>query len=109
MAQLEPYAESVGQHGSLALIAAQKRGGLGDPVSWIQKNPQPFPYLLDEDRAVTKQYGVYLAFNYESINIARPASFVVGTDGLLKYVFVGSNQHDRADVDELLKAFQSAR
>jgi peroxiredoxin len=109
MAQLEPYKEEIGRIGSLAYIAAQKRGGIGDPVSWIASNPQPFPYLLDEDRTVTKQYGVYVALNYESINIARPASFVVGWNGLLDFVFVGSNQHDRADVQELLKAFASAQ
>ena len=98
---------------NLAFIAAQKRRSAvhmpnGDPIAFLQKNPTPFPFLLDESREVTKAYGVYVAFNYESINIARPATFVIAPDSTIRFLHIGKTQTDRAPLEEVLAALQQA-
>jgi peroxiredoxin len=109
MAQLEPHKDEIQRTGSLVFIAAQKRGSaLSDPEKFLLKHPIAFHYLLDEDRAVTKSYGVYKALGVDSINIARPATFVVDAGDKITYLYVGSNQLDRAPVDEMLKALGAA-
>lgn len=85
------------------IVAAycQKRTAL---EAWFAKRPVPFPVVADEDRSLAKSWEVYVFVNLESVNIARPASFVVGGDGLLRYVHVGSNQLDRAQLEKVLGA-----
>lgn len=65
----------------------------------------PFPILCDEDRAVIKQYGVWHPIGIDAINMARPASFLI--DGLtraIRFMFVGSSQFERADLEAILGA-----
>ena len=104
MAQFEPHKEEIQRNGSLVYIAAQKRGNaLANPEKFLIKNPISFQFLLDEDRSVTKSYGVYKALSYDSINIARPASFVLDRKGSIRYLYVGSNQTDRAPIDSVIE------
>jgi peroxiredoxin len=107
MAQFESQKEEVTRHGSLVFIAAEKRGGLFKPEKFLEKTPISFPFLLDEDRAVTKKYGVYKAMGIDSINIARPATLVVDASGKIRYLYVGSNQTDRAPIDKVLHTLHS--
>jgi peroxiredoxin len=93
----------------VVFIAAEKREGMFKPTEWLEKNPTPYPYLLDEDRTVTKSYGVYHRLGVDAINIARPATFVIRADGIIQYVFVGSSQTDRAPIEEVLDAVRAAR
>ncbi len=110
MAQFESHkAEFQKSGGNVLYIAAEKRRGMFDPEKFFEKNPQSFPFLLDEDRSVTKAYGVYHRFGIDAWNIARPASFVVGTDGRIKYVYVGQTQLDRAPIDQVFEALTKAR
>jgi len=104
MAQFEPQKEEILRHGSLVFIAAEKRGGLFKPEKYFEKNPISFPFLLDEDRAVTKAYGVYKAMGIDSINIARPATLVLDASAHIRYLYVGSSQTDRAPIDQVLHA-----
>ncbi len=90
-------------------IAAEKRRGMFDPEKFFEKNPNSFPFLLDEDRTVTKAYGVYHRFGIDAWNIAHPASFVVGTDLKIKYLYVGQTQLDRAPLEQVLEALAKAR
>jgi peroxiredoxin len=53
-------------------VVAQKRTRL---KAWLDRNPLPFPMLADEERAVSRAYGVYVAINFESFRIARPSTF----------------------------------
>ena len=108
MAQFEPLTKKIEKSGGLVYIAAQKKGGMFDPLKYLEQHPVPFPFLLDEDRTVTKSYGVYQLLGIDAINIARPATFVVGRDGVIRYLYVGSSQVDRAPVEEVLKALQRA-
>ncbi len=109
MAQLEPHKDEIERMGSLLYIAAEKRGGLFKPEKYLAQHPVGFPFLLDEDRAVTKAYGIYHWLAHDAINIARPATFIVDRKGMLRFVYVSSDQKDRADISLVLQQLQSAR
>ena len=109
MAQLEPHKDEIERVGSLLYIAAEKRGGLFKPEKFLTEHPVSFPFLLDEDRAVTKAYGIYHRLGKDAINIARPATFVVDREAVLRFVYVSSDQKDRADISLVLQQLQSAR
>ena len=109
MAQFEPFKNEIEEAGSLLYIAAEKRSGLFKPEKYLAEHPISFPFLLDEDRAVTKAYGVYHRLAHDAINIARPASFVVDRKGILRFVYVSSAQTDRADVGLVLQSLKTAR
>ena len=65
----------------------------------------PFPILCDEDRAVIKQYGVWHPLGIDAFNMARPASFLIdGRTRAIRFMFVGSTQFERADLESILKA-----
>jgi peroxiredoxin len=109
MAQLEPWKKTIGaMGGALVYVAAEKKEGMFQPVKYLDEHPISFPFLLDEDRAVTKAYGVYHRLGRDAINIARPATFVVGRDQKVRYVYVGSDQTDRAPVEEVLDVLKRA-
>ena len=109
MAQLEPHKDEIARMGSLLYIAAEKRGGWFKPEKYLAEHPISFPFLLDEDRSVTKSYGIYHRLAHDAFNIARPATFVVDRRGILRFVSVSSNQKDRSDVRSVLENLKSAR
>ena len=90
----------------LVYVAAEKRNGMFKPGEFLEKNPTSFPFLLDEDRSVTKTYGVYNRLSFEAINIARPATFVVAHEGVIRFVHVGSIQTDRADLQQVITVLE---
>ncbi len=89
-------------------IAAEKKDGMFNPQKFLEAHPVAFPFLLDEDRAVTKAYGVYQRLGIDAINIARPATFVVGRDQRVRCLHVGATQLDRAPIEEVLDALKRA-
>ena len=109
MAQLEPLRTEIeGIPASLVFIAAEKRGGMFKPEAFFEKKPSSFPFLLDEDRAVTKAYGVYQRLRLDSINIARPATLVIDRTGVIRHIYVGASQHDRAPMEPVIAAARQA-
>lgn len=107
MAQLEPHhSDFHSLRASLLYIAAEKRSGIFKPERFLAENPVNFPFLLDEDRQVTKAYGVYHRIGMDALNIARPATFVVDPGGVVRFIFVGKDQHDRAPVAQVLEALR---
>jgi peroxiredoxin len=110
MAQFEPFKDEIAGLGSLLFIAAQKRRGMiADPEKFLREHPAPAPFLLDEDRVVTKAYGVYKALGIDSVNIARPATFVIDKSGKISFLYLGSNQLDRASMDQVMFALRHAK
>jgi peroxiredoxin len=69
---------------------------------FMEKHQYPFPVLSDVRRTASKEYGVYVRVNVESVNIARPACFILDEGGIIRYVYVGSVQTDFPEDDELL-------
>jgi peroxiredoxin len=105
MAQFEPYQDEIKQMGGqLVHIAAEKGEGMFKPARFLASHPISFPFLLDEDRSVTKAYGLYHRFGRDAINIAHPASLVVDRGGIVRYIYRGDTQTDRAPVEEILSA-----
>lgn len=105
MAQFEPCKEELERLGaSLLFIAAEKRAGMFKPERFFSKHPISFPFLLDEDRAVTKAYGVHNRLSLEAIDIAKPATFVVDRGGVVRFIYAGKHQLDRSPVEQVMEA-----
>ena len=108
MAQVEPHKEEIGKLGaSLTYIAAEKRDGVWKPTKYLSEHPVSFPFLLDEDRSVTKSYGLYHALGHDAFRVAHPATLIVDRSGTVRYIYRGDNQTDRAPVDEVFNALRN--
>jgi peroxiredoxin len=90
--------EVLAASGAVVVVLPQRPQTL---ESYLQKQPLPFPLLPDEDRSRSKDWGVYHPLGIDAFRTARPASFVVGGDGKLRYVHVGSTQFRSAPVEVL--------
>lgn len=105
MAQFEPMKAELEKAGAQTIfIAAQKREGMFKPAQFLEKHPVAFPFLLDEDRSVTKAYGLYHRFGKDAINIAHPATMVIDNGGTVRYIYRGDNQTDRTPMEAILEA-----
>jgi peroxiredoxin len=97
----------------LTFIAAEKRDGVWKPGRFLEKHPIASVFLLDQDRAVTKAYGLHHALGTDAINIAHPATLMICREddrsGVVRYIYRGDNQLDRAPLDEVLGALQETR
>ena len=109
MAQVESIKDEIVRAGTdLAFIAAEKREGVFKPGKFLQKNPVSFPFLLDEDRVVTKSYGLYHLIAMDALNIAHPATLVIDHERTIRYIYRGENQHDRAPLEDVMAAAKKA-
>jgi peroxiredoxin len=107
MAQFEPHKAEIENLGAdLVYIAAEKRQGWWKPEKYFSQHPISFPFLLDEDRSVTKAYGLYHPLASDAFRIARPATLIVDRGGLIQYVYCGANQIDRAPLQEAMAALK---
>lgn len=105
MTQLESQKREIDATGArLVYIAAEKRGGVWKPEAYLAKHPISFPFLLDEDRSVTKAYGLHHLIGVDALDIAHPATLVVDRSGTVRWIYRGENQHDRAPMEDVLKA-----
>ncbi len=87
----------------------------------VAKTKTNFPVLSDQALKISKAYDVNYAVSDElsqklkgykidlsvtnganGANLPVPATYIIGTDGKIKYVFFNSNYSKRASVDELL-------
>src|SRR6266849_7500630 len=105
MAQLELTKQEIEQVAAeLVYIAAEKATGVWKPAKFLQSHPVSFPFLLDEDRSVTKAYGLYHRLGLDALNIAHPATLVIQRDRVVRYIYRGNNQTDRAPFNLVLDA-----
>ena len=79
-------------------VVAQRGASAGAD---LRTDPYPFPVLADASRTVVKQYGVYVRANFESINIARPSTFVLDARGVVRFMHVASVQFEFAAWDDI--------
>lgn len=107
--------EIVAMGAQLAFIAAEKRHGVWKPETFLQNHPIASVFLLDEHRIVTKAYGLRNPFSKDAINIAHPATLIINRnaeapntepEAILRYIYRGDNQSDRANIDEVLNALR---
>jgi peroxiredoxin len=105
MAQVESQKSEIEEAGAqLVYIAAEKRNGVWKPDRYLEKHPISFPFLLDEDRVVTKAYGLHHLLATDALNIAHPATLVIDHSGIVRYIYRGDGQLDRAPLNEVLNA-----
>jgi peroxiredoxin len=105
MAQFELMKTEIERAGAqLVYIAAEKGAGVWKPAKFLQSHSISFPFLLDEDRSVTKAYGLYHRLGVDAIHIAHPATLVIDRDRKVGYIYRGDSQTDRAPIDEVLQA-----
>ena len=105
MARVEPIKGEIEQAGAeFAYIAAEKRDGVFKPVKFLEKKPVSFPFLLDEDRTVSKAYGLYHRIGLDALNIAHPATLVIDRDRAVRFIYRGDNQLDRAPLEQVIAA-----
>ena len=75
-------------------MAAEKRDGVWKPGKFLEKHPISSVFLLDEDRTVTKAYGLHHALATDALNIAHPATLVICRNsdggGIVRYVYRGA-------------------
>jgi peroxiredoxin len=110
MAQFEPVKNELEQAGAqVVFIAAEKRDGMFKPVEFLEKHPLAFPFLLDEERTVTKAYGLYHRLGKDAINIAHPATLLVDGNGTVRYIYRGENQTDRAPIEQVMEAVKKVK
>ena len=110
MTQLESRRPEIAAAGAqLAYMAAEKRDGVWKPGKFLEKHPIAGVFLLDEDRTVTKAYGLHHALATDALNIAHPATLVIDRSGIVRYIYRGDNQLDRAPLDEVLRALKELR
>ena len=107
MTQLESRRRDIEAVGAqLAFIAAEKRDGVWKPGKFLEKHPISSVFLLDEDRIVTKAYGLHHALSPGAINIAHPATLVIDRGGVIRYIYRGDNQFDRPSLDDIIGALR---
>ncbi len=85
-------------------IAAEKATGVWKPKKFLRSHPLSYPFLLDEDRSVTKAYGLYQRIALDALNIAHPATIVIDRDRKVGYIYRGESQTDRAPFDQTIEA-----
>lgn len=83
----------------VAAVLAQKMDRVQE---YLERATFPYPLLVDEDRNVVKEYGVHVKVSWEAYNIARPATFILDREGVIRYEYVGSTQFDFPDDDDVL-------
>jgi peroxiredoxin len=109
MAQFEPLQNEIEQAGAqLVFIAAEKREGMFKPAKYLADHPTAFPFLLDEDRSVTKAYGLYHRLGTDAINIAHPATLVADAHGMVQFIYRGADQTDRIPVEAVIEFLKNS-
>lgn len=82
----------------MVVILCQNAGRV---EAWLRAHPQPFPLLVDADRRAAKTYGVWHPIGLAAFNIARPAIFLIGQDGRIRWAHVSRHQRDLPDPELL--------
>jgi len=104
MAQFESQRAEIEAAGlQVVFIAAEKRGGMFNPEKFLREHPVSFPFLLDEDRTVTKAYGLYHRIGKDAFNIAHPATLLVDKSQMVRFIYRGKSQTDRIPLEAVLE------
>jgi peroxiredoxin len=83
--------------------------GVWEPAKFLRSPGVSYPFLLEEDRAVTKAYGLYHQLGMDAIHIAHPASLVIDRNRKVEYIYSGDSQTAGAPFDEGMEAVRNYR
>lgn len=73
---------------------------------YAERHDITFPLLTDKDREVIKSYGVYHWLGLDAYNIARPATFVIDKDLIIRFMYIGSHQFDLPEHEAIIAALK---
>ena len=71
---------------------------------YLREAPVPFDVLIDEERKVVREYGVWHRIGLDAWNTARPAVFLIDRDRSIGYSFIGQSQGQFPSHEELMGA-----
>jgi peroxiredoxin len=100
----EIYSEFENRGARAAVIMAESVPRMRE---FLEKHTYPFPLLSDVRRTVVKAYGVYVRVNFESVNISRPAEFLLDAEGVVRYNYIGRIQTDFPPDEEIFAVLDS--
>ena len=108
MAQFESARHAfIERHAGAVFIAAQKIDGLFKGKEHVEKHRYFFPILFDEDRKVTRAYGVHQAIGVDTFNLARRSMFVAGRNGKICSIAVSPHQREAPQIEDVIAAIES--
>ncbi|PWK11328.1 methyl-accepting chemotaxis protein [Tumebacillus permanentifrigoris] len=103
--ELNRYYEEFLQQGvQLIAIAGQK---LGNIQQYTDAHEIQIPVLADTTREVIKSYEIFTPIKWDSFRIAIPSTYILDSEHLIRYSYVGDSQYDRPAVQNLLYVIQS--
>ena len=73
---------------------------------WLAANPLPVSLLIDGERAVIKQFGVYNLISYDSWRMAHPAAVLIDRTGGVRFIYRSSHQFDIPTSDVMLASLE---
>ena len=85
------------------IVAAQGSKGVR---RWLERNPQPFPWLFDPERSAIKAYGVYNRISYDAFRMAHPAAVLIDAQGVVRFIFRSSTQMDIPSSETMLAGLE---
>ena len=100
MSQIADHLPELEKRGARAAAVVAQRPA--SAARDLKDDPYPFPVLADAERTVVRQYGVYVRANFESVNIARPANFVIDAEGIVRFIHIASIQFEFASWTDIL-------
>ena len=89
-----------------AEVVAVLRDSPGNAEAYFSLHPIPFPCLVDPDHRVYDTYGVEIRLT--SLG-QRPATFIIDTEGVVRYAYIGWQQWEIPKVSELLGVCRGLR
>jgi len=101
LSQLRDGYASVEERGARLMVVLCQ-----DPVAaraYFDAHPVPYPVAIDQERKVAKAYGVYRLLGLDSVNIARPATFIIDSAGIIRHRFVAQVQWQKMPIEEILR------
>ena len=108
MAQFESaHHEFTKRNAGVVFIASQKIDGLFKGKEHVERHKYPFPILFDEDRKVTRAYGVYQGIGVDTFNLARRSMFVAGRTGKICWIAVSPHQREAPQIEDVIAAIES--
>jgi peroxiredoxin len=75
----------------------------------VERRGLPFPVLSDPDQAVIREWGLFNDDDSRGRLIPHPATFIIGTDGLVAWSHIGKSTRDRPTADVVLDQLSSLR
>lgn len=114
--EFEDAHSMLGEIGVIPLIVVTQRAEdarrslqahLSGPQRKLTQPALSFPILADHHRTAARDYGVFRAFSLDGIRVTRPAVFFINPTGEIAFAYVGRNDSDVPETDNLLHLVKS--